>query len=368
VQTLDKQGNYYPATLEGAQPSLKVMVDSVPPDVRLTPLPPRGGQVGVEWDVREEYMDLTDPKALRLEYRVVGGFQWIPLAMRNTINQFYWNPETNAPLEVRLRAQDRAGNIGEAGVKLRAGDNLDSGSYPSAIERPAQNPVQNPLPKGYGGELPNRRLVNSRRIRLNYSLKEVGPSGVSSVELWFTQDGRSWLKFLTETPKAAESPEPLVFDVEREGIYGFTVVAKSGVGLGTRPPQIGDTPQIWVEVDLTKPRVELHEVLVGRGLDKGKLTLQWSATDKNLKTNPITISYAEQQSGPWNVITEHAGNTGRYVWSMPENVPYQFWVRVEAADAAGNVGEDLTRDLVKVDLSQHKVNILDVVPELSGSN
>jgi hypothetical protein len=145
-------------------------------------------------------------------------------------------------------------------------------------------------------------------------------------------------------------------------VYGFTLVARSGVGLGDRPPQVGDRPQIWVEVDLTKPVVRMQNVLVGQGADKGKLTITWTAQDKNLAREAVSLSYAEQATGPWTTFAEHIPNTGRYVWSMPEQVPYQFLVRVQAADLAGNIGEAITPNLVKVDLALPKVRILQVEP------
>ena len=45
---------------------------------------------------------------------------------------------------------------------------------------------------------------------------------------------------------------------------------------------------------------------------------------------------------------------------MPESVPYQFHVRVEAADKAGNVGSAETAKPVIVDLSQPKVQVIGV--------
>src|SRR5579883_3387617 len=41
------------------------------------------------------------------------------------------------------------------------------------------------------------RLVNSKRISLNYKVNNVGPSGVTAVELWCTRDGRTWKKLKT---------------------------------------------------------------------------------------------------------------------------------------------------------------------------
>jgi hypothetical protein len=355
VQTLDTAGRYFPPHIEGAQASLKVVVDTQPPVVHLRPLGGRAGEVGVTWEVRDENLDFRQADAFRLEYRSVGAVAWVPLAADPTSGQFIWNPQTNAPLEVRLKVRDRAGNLGQAGTNVIVGQQ-DTG-------QPFGPPAGGAgIPNGLAAPA-DRRLVNSKRISLNYELKDVGPSGVSTVELWFTQDGRGWNRYpLPKTEESTTPPKPLVFDVAGEGIYGFTLVAKSGVGLGERPPQVGDRPQVWVEVDLTKPVVQIHQVLVGRGADKGKLTITWSASDRNLGREPITLVYGEGAGGPWRPIAAKIANTGRYVWSMPERVPYQFYVRVEAADLAGNVGEATTPELIRVDLSQPRVNILNIEP------
>jgi hypothetical protein len=204
------------------------------------------------------------------------------------------------------------------------------------------------------------RFVNNTRISLNYDIKDVGPSKVSVVELWYTQDGRNWQKYNEDTTARS----PYVVTVEREGQYGFTLLAKSGVGLGDPPPRAGDPPQIWVEVDLTKPLVQLRSVDVGRGSETGYLTINWLASDKNLGTQPITLSYAERPEGHWTPIAANLQNSGRFVWRMPPEVPYRFLVRVEAADKAGNIGsaENEPAKPVIVDLSQPKVQVLGVEP------
>ena len=57
---------------------------------------------------------------------------------------------------------------------------------------------------------------------------------MSAIELWYTQDGRSWSRYpLAKTEDNAPLPRPLVFDVNAEGVYGFTLVARSGVPAST---------------------------------------------------------------------------------------------------------------------------------------
>jgi hypothetical protein len=373
VQSLDKNGKYFPPALDGVAPNLKVLVDTLPPLVTLRPLPPRNGQVGVAWEIKEEYLDFADPNSIRLDYRSAGGPQWISLPINRVATYYYWAPESNGPLEVRIRVQDRAENLTETLTKVGRGDaNTETSGLPG---NPGGNPTPPPdnppggnvpsgqLPAGYATAT-NRQLINSKRISLNYEVEDVGPSGVSEIELWYTQDGRSWSRYpLPKSQENGKLARPLVFEVSGEGIYGFTLLAKNGVGKGKRPPQIGEPPQIWIEVDLTKPSVQIQNILVSQGVEKGegKLMIQWTARDKNLGPAPITISYSETADGTWVPIVSHVGNSGRYLWTMPKSL-YQFYIRVEAVDRAGNVGFDVTRDLVRVDLSQPKVNILKVEP------
>ena len=113
---------------------------------------------------------------------------------------------------------------------------------------------------------------------------------------------------------------------------------------------------------MTKPAVQLRDVIVHTGAEKGKTTIGWIASDTNLQAEPITLSYAESPTGPWTKIAEKLKNDGKYVWQMPESVPYQIHVKVEAVDKANNLGEDVTRGLIKVDLAQPKIEIRKVRP------
>jgi hypothetical protein len=177
--------------------------------------------------------------------------------------------------------------------------------------------------------------------------------------------GKVWRKYDQDAPKLP----PCLVDVPEEGRYGFTLVARSGVDLGEHPPKSGDLPQFWVEVDETKPLVKLIGVDVGRGIDQGNLTVTWTAADKYLGPNPVNISYARTPEGPWVVAVPNLPNTGRYVWRMPgEGLPYQFFIRVEASDLAGNIGSAETTGAVKVDLSTPKARVtgVDVSPVGGG--
>src|SRR5262249_53332675 len=151
-------------------------------------------------------------------------------------NQLYFNPGTDGGVEVRLKARDQADNWGEATITLDG-----SGQGGGAAEDPPERAPSRFIPRP--GD--NVRMVNSKRFSLSYDVKEVGPSKVSTVDVWYTQDGNNWQK--NRTQKCADDPEArppyaVEIKVEEEGLYGFTLVVRSGVGLSERPPQVGDKP------------------------------------------------------------------------------------------------------------------------------
>ncbi|MCS6853023.1 MAG: hypothetical protein NZ700_17845 [Gemmataceae bacterium] len=350
VRTVDAEGRTYPAPNEPLRPGLKVCVDTQPPAISLQNLPPRDGMVGVGWDIRDDNLDLS---SLRLEYRLANGVQWQPLSLETAtaVGHKFWVPNTNGTLEVKLRARDRADNWGEARTTV----------VPATGTSGPATPLPNPVTAPAAPSPAAVRMVNSKHINLEYDVQDVGPSGLSAIELWYTQDARSWQKYgeLKDPPKSGAYR----FEVNDEGVYGFTLVVRSGVGIGDRPPQVGDMPQVWVEVDLTKPVVQVLNVDVGRGPEAGNLTVSWRASDKNLGRQPITLSYAEDPAGPWTPIAANVENTGSYVWRMPaQGVPYRFLLRVEATDRAGNVGQAEWPRPVIVDLAVPKPLIKNVTP------
>jgi hypothetical protein len=204
----------------------------------------------------------------------------------------------------------------------------DAAAAPASL---ASHPAE---PAAPGEGQPARRLVKSDRFRLRYHVRDVGPSGVSEVELWYTKDGGPWSK-CGDVPPDQDS---CMLRVEGEGLYGFTLVARNGHGLSGRPPGQGEAPQFVVEVDQTRPVVEAVQVAWARDGEKAGVRVAWTASDKNLAPHPISLYYAASEAGPWSVIARGLDNAGRYAWQPPPGLPSQCWVRVEALDAAGNVG------------------------------
>jgi hypothetical protein len=226
-------------------------------------------------------------------------------------------------------------------------------SAPTASAPTAGAPTAPPEPGKSGAPLV--RLVNTKRITLNFQVQNVGLSGLSCVELWYTQDCKEWKKY--DAPMQAQA---YVVEVDEEGMYGFTLRAKSGLGLGKEPPQAGDQPQVWVIVDLSKPEVQLQDVAVSVTGKVQQVAIKWKATDKNLARQPVALSYAEKADGPWTVIAANVENNGQYLWHVPADAPAKFLVRVEAIDLAGNLGRAQTKDHVLLDMMKPEVLITNI--------
>ncbi len=358
VRTKDENGRLYPASLDRTESGqwLRVMVDTQLPVATLRALPQRQDQLGIEWEARDDNLDLA---TLQLDYRVQGVSEWAPLAIEaQGVGQKYWTPLARGTLEVRLRVRDKADNQGTA-LLLLPSVGAASGS-PEAV-RPQHPPVESHVPRTASNQIqtpssPNVKIVNTTEISLNYALEDVGPSGVSLVELWMTRDGRNWQRHGEDSDKTS----PFLIKVNGEGAYGFALVVRSGVGIGDRPPQLGEPPQMWVEVDLSKPSVQVVSAEAGRGADAGNLSITWKATDKNLAPQPISLLYAEQLEGPWASVATGLDNTGRYVWPIAPGTPFRFYVRVEAVDRGGNIDQAETAKQVIVDLAQPKGRLLGV--------
>jgi hypothetical protein len=203
------------------------------------------------------------------------------------------------------------------------------------------------------------RQCKSKRLVLSYDIKGAGSDAVAAVDLWFTRDGQKWHKIdLTN-----QSRSHCVVEVNKEGLYGFTVQARGTKEPAQPPPQPGERPQFWAEVDLTPPVVQLTKVEIGPAAPQPTLSVFWWAGDKNLAPRPISLSYAERPNGPWLPIASQLENTGRYVWKAPSALPPQLYVRVEASDLAGNVGEDQTANSLVSNGGQPAAVITGVEPE-----
>jgi hypothetical protein len=350
VRTIDFQDRATPPLNSQLVPGLKVVLKRTKPLVTVRPAPPREpGQAGVEWEVRDDYLDLN---RFALEYRVPGT-DWIPQPTdAKPRGVQYWELKSVTRMEVRLRVADRAGNEADATTVIG----------PDAGSAAPFGGGSSPAPSAGGGGVPRIHYSNRRQIAIPYKLNDVGVSRISVFELWYTTDkGLTWRK-APKQPDPSQTEGRAEFEAERDGLYGFTFVVKSGVGIGDEPPKPGDPPKKWIEVDTAPPAVSI-EVRRGNGAEIRNVAIAWQAKDPNLGEKPVTLQYSESKDGPWLPVpgTGDFERSGSFVWVVA-GPPFQFWVRAKAVDKAGNEGADVSKEQITVDLSRPRVDILDPEP------
>ncbi len=89
-----------------------------------------------------------------------------------------------------------------------------------------------PEPAGAGLDQP-RRMTTSPRFQLEYDLIDVGPRGVTRVELWYTTDqARTW-RLYGHDP---DNQSPFDVQVQPEGLYGFRMAVYSNSASSAAAP------------------------------------------------------------------------------------------------------------------------------------
>jgi hypothetical protein len=205
---------------------------------------------------------------------------------------------------------------------------------------------------------PSRQYLNTTHATLNYQIDQKGPSGVGKVEVWMTRDeGQTWQKLCDDPDRHS----PVEIDLPGEGHYGLSLVVTNGNGHGGEPPARGESPDWQLEVDTTKPAAQLQPVRPGAGADMGTFLITWTATDKNLKADPIDLFYAAHLEGPWVPIAKGLKNDGSYRWPGPRDLDGDIFVRMDVTDLAGNVATCTTSEPVVLDRSRPKAHVVGVV-------
>ena len=421
VRTLDTKNRLSPADDLEVEPIIKVIVDTVPPQLNLEGLPRRGSVASVRWEVVE---DRLDPGAFFLEYMAVGSADWSQATVRKPtrIGRESWDAGTAEALKVRMSVSDRAGNVKVVSLNLpdglprgnseSAGDLADLNTPPprgtfasSEGERSAPPPIASgppPMPgigedpgpsptSGTGSnvagpvshfnpfqsnEAPSGRgqassaaptaepsnppiLVASPKFGLKYEVEDSGPNGPATVELYMTTDGgRNWFKRGDDPDRA--SPFPV--DLGGEGTFGIKLVAKSSANQGDQPPTPGEVPLTIVEVDSTPPSVKLEPIKVSGT----KAYISWQAIDSHPASKPVMISVKpDTPDAAWQPITPSPiENTGQFTWVLPPNCPPRVHFRVDVVDSLGNRGfaETIETGAILVDRTKPKGRILGLDP------
>jgi hypothetical protein len=193
------------------------------------------------------------------------------------------------------------------------------------------------------GERP--RFVAARTFKLAFDVEDARSGDIERVELWQTTDaGASWGRIAVLQSNEVEAKSPFEIAVAHDGLYGFSVSTSTRRGGSERRPRAGDSPGVWIFVDTAPPEVKITSVTFRepRAADAGggELVIQWQVSDAGLAARPITLGYSPTPGGPWTTVAGGLDQRGPYDWPLGGRLVGRFYLRIEALDAAGNIGHD----------------------------
>lgn len=384
VQTVDSRGRLDPPATADLRAMIRVRVDTRPPTIEVEPVPGTPGTAGVSWDVRD---DEPAPTSLLCQGRFLDSedgkaAQWMDLGIdgpKAARGEAFWTL-AGRRMEVRVTCRDKAGNLGESRYVTLGGDGPGGGAGGTGEAAPPRRGA------GYGAAEPF--YVASRSVKLDTRIR-TGKSGLSEVKLWVKPEGKSWEEVkggLKEIPGGSSAqPNPdgtfsekrqIAFRADDDGRYGFLIASKSRVGLAERGPAPTDAPRVQVVIDTVNPVVRLAEAKVIPNGERGNhLSIAWTAEDANLVPYGVDLFYApappgggplDAKTAQWKILAEKRDKSGTYLWPVPNAEPYQFYVKVRAADRAGNFAEHVWSEPLTADMVTPRSEIIEVLPAEPG--
>ncbi len=391
LRTVENGGQAFPPTLDklpaGVQIT-KIIVDTTPPRIDFREVSSRGDQVMVTWNIVDENLDTN---SIRLDY-LNSNNQWVPISIRQQARgETTLNVPVRGRLELRLSATDGAKNLESRTITVNTSGGSGSGNNATANDGFSRNDRERDFSRGTGSsgaannndgwESPREnvgggrrstsmdetptgqretRYVNTESFNLNFNLEQVGPSG-AYVEAFYQADNQ-W------TPAGnvkvnQEGPGKLKVTLPREGSFGMLLQVRSGFDNTATKPRTSTSPDMWVCLDKTPPKVVDVQALPGRGANMGKVKITWRASDTNMAQQPIKIEYRDMDDNDksWQLLIDNLDNTGSYIWTNVPSRGYRYQIRVSAMDKAKNWGELVSQEVI-VDVAQPKVRILDIDP------
>lgn len=254
-----------------------------------------------------------------------------------------WSAERATPWTAEAPGRAAEPRLGGASTSAAAANTrgtaartVAAASPGAAIEMSPGNPTlaSGGPPAEYRGK--PLQLVRSRRFAWDYDYQAEQADAVPMrVELWSTRDGGvTWQRAAVDD----DAKSPINVSLPAAGLYGFRLDILPDLPDIAGGPQPGEPPDCWVGVDDEPPIVELIEVARSQPGEPVGMVIRYAAHDQMLVPGSVRISYSPHADGPWTTIAEGLGTQGDHRWQPPRTTPSKVHIRVEAADAAGNVG------------------------------
>lgn len=181
--------------------------------------------------------------------------------------------------------------------------------------------------------LKKAQLVNNPKVSLHYQIENAAPNGVSRVDVWLSRDqGQTWQKHA----EVNGNKSPIEVQMPGDGTFGLILAPAAASGLVTPPSAADQADAVWLEVDATKPDLQIKDIQTSHDKGQAAVQVRWTAHDKNLADAPVDLLYAATPRGPWILIAKGLPAEGQYRWTPPAGIGTQTHLQLVAHDSAGN--------------------------------
>jgi hypothetical protein len=194
------------------------------------------------------------------------------------------------------------------------------------------------------------QLSKSRRFAWDYELPVERPNAPRlRVELWSSRDGGlSWQKAAVDDDDAS----PINVVLPAAGLYGFRLEIVPDTPDASTGPRPGDAAESWIGIDEDPPHVELLGASRVSETDRSGVVIRYTSRDQLPAPKTARLLFSPNAEGPWATIATAIDNQGEYRWQPDRATPARVYLRIEVADAAGNIGAVTSPEPVTVSTSR----------------
>ena len=194
------------------------------------------------------------------------------------------------------------------------------------------------------------QLSRSRRFAWDYEVPAERPNATRlRVELWCTRDGGlSWQKAAVDD----DAVSPINVVLPAAGLYGFRLEIVPDAPDTSTGPRPGDAAESWIGIDEDPPHVELLGASRVSESESSGIVIRYTSRDQLPAPKTARLLFSPNADGPWATIATAVDNQGEYRWQPDRATPARVYLRIEVADASGNVGAVTSPEPVTVSTSR----------------
>ncbi|AKX93072.1 Ig-like domain-containing protein [Neomoorella thermoacetica] len=313
-----------------------ILVDNSPPSVTLQQIP--NNLIGATCTIKADASDNESGIAsVKFQYSTDNGNTWSDIGTATAPNaEGYYHVTWNVPLA-----------DGTTGVQVRAtavnGVGLESAPSTATgltVDKTPPSIKTNTLASPNG----NERWARGSKQSITWTSGDITDNhlGATPVSLYYSTDGgANW------TPIAADETNDGTYDWVVPAVISDKCRVKIEVRdqAGNVASDISDADFTIYAVEQSAPDVTVNSPNGGESYTPGSsVVITWTAADDTTPRADLKVDlyYSTDGGATWTAIATNEANDGAYAWTVPSVSSSNCLVKVEARDAVGNVGYDIS--------------------------